>query len=85
MQNERKIHLVPRPELAVRLEECAQAPAKPPSKRHAVDAKDIVRETLVIARECRGVLASNPMTKDRLIVDLVASLAVARLKKRGQL
>lgn len=84
MQNERKIHLVPRPQLAIRLEECEQMPAKPPRKRLTVDAKDVVRETLAIAWECREVLAAHPISKDQLLVELVASLAVARLKKRGQ-
>jgi hypothetical protein len=49
-----------------------------------VGPQDIVRETLAIAWECREVLAAHPMSKDQLLVDLVASLAVARLKKRGQ-
>jgi hypothetical protein len=83
MQNERKIHLVPCPQLAVRSERCGPAPAKLPNKRHTLDAKDVVRETLAIARECREVLASNPTSKNQLLVDLVASLAVARLQKRG--
>jgi hypothetical protein len=48
-----------------------------------LDVKDIVRETLAIARECREVLAANPISKDQLLVDLVASLALARARKAG--
>ena len=41
------------------------------------DPKDIVRETLRIARECNQVLT------DQLFIELVASLVVVRLQKAG--
>jgi hypothetical protein len=52
-------------------------------KPRPLGPQDIVRETLAIAWECREVFGSNPISKNQLLVDLVASLAVARLKKRG--
>jgi hypothetical protein len=86
MQNERKIHLVLRPEPQFLRSQLREVPRAKPRKRKAVmpSPTDIVRETLAIAWECREVLAAHPMSKDQLLVDLVASLAVARLKKRGQ-
>ena len=85
MRNENRIHLVPsiEPNAAQRSEAHFVELARPSRRNHALDARDVVRETLAIARECREVLASNPNSKNRLLVDLVASLAVARLKKRG--
>ena len=84
MRNENRIHLVPSVEpKPMRHSESHFVELVRPRRNHALDARDIVRETLVIARECRGVLASNSTSKNRLLVDLVASLAVARLKKRG--
>ena len=85
MRSENKIHLVPSVEpKSVRHSEARFVELVRPTRRNqALDARDVVRETLAIARECREVLASNPNSKNRLLVDLVASLAVARLKKRG--
>jgi len=85
MQSERKIHLVSRPDPQfLRSEVRDTARIKPKKKKvMLVGPQDLVRETLAIAWECREVLASNPIAKNQLLVDLVASLAVARLKKRG--
>lgn len=86
MQNERKIHLVPRPEPqpATTSRVVVVRRAKQLKRKPAVlDVKDIVRETLAIARDCREVLAANPISKDQLLVDLVASLALARARKAG--
>jgi len=84
MQKVNRIHLVPsiEPKPATHSESNFVELVRP-RRNQALDARDIVRETLAIARDCRGVLASNPNSKNRLLVDLVASLAVARLKKRG--
>jgi hypothetical protein len=86
MQNERKIHLVPRTEAqpaptsrVVVVRRTKQLKRKPA----VLDVKDIVRETLAIARDCREVLAANPISKDQLLIDLVASLALARARKAG--
>ncbi len=82
MQKVNRIHLVPAIEpKPARHPESQFVELVRPRRNQALDARDIVRETLVIARECREVLASN--TTSKLFVDLVASLAVARLKKRG--
>ncbi len=83
MQSENRIHLVPllEPKAAKHSESRFVELARPSRRNHALDARDIVRETLVIARECREVLASSSSSKNHLLVDLVASLAVARLKK----
>jgi hypothetical protein len=82
MQDKNRIHLVPQREpRRAKLYEIQ--PVKPSTDGPLLDAKDIVRETLAIARECGEVIAIHP-TSSPLLVDLVASLAVARLKKRGQ-
>jgi len=82
MQKVNRIHLVPSLEpKPVRHSEAHFVELVRPRRNQAVDARDIVRETLAIARDCREVLTSN--TTSKLLVDLVASLAVARLKKRG--
>ena len=44
---------------------------------------DIVRETLTIARECDEALANSDLKKDRVLIDLVASLVIVRLRKAG--
>ena len=83
MQKENRIHLVPSVEpKPVRHSESHFVELVRPRRNQALDARDIVRETLAIARECREVLAGST-TRNHLLVDLVASLAVARLKKRG--
>jgi len=86
MQNENRIHLVPRPEPrpASVQEACEEPQAKPPKRKSSLDPRDLVRETLAIAGECREVLSSPHPAKNQLLVDLVASLAVARLRKRGR-
>ena len=58
----------------------AKQPTPASPSAHSVDAKDIVRETLAIVRECRDVLTAD---QDQLLVELVTSLALARSKKRG--
>ena len=85
MQNESKIHLVPRPESQFLRPRLRIVPRSKPRKRKVVmlTPQDIVRETLVIAREHSEVLAGGPVSKDRLLIDLVASLALARLRKAG--
>jgi hypothetical protein len=86
MQNERKIHLVPRtePQPAPTSRVVVVRRTKQLKRKPAVlDVKDIVRETLAIARDCREVLAANPISKDQLLIDLVASLALARARKAG--
>ena len=86
MQNEKRIHLVPRPEpqpaITSRLVVVRRA-KQHKRKPAALDFKDIVRETLAFAWECREVLAANPVSKDQLLVELVASLALSRLRKAG--
>jgi hypothetical protein len=47
---------------------------------HAINPKDIVRETLAIVLECKEVLSAD---QDQLLVELVTSLALARSKRRG--
>jgi len=86
MQNENRIHLVPRPgpRLASAREQFEEPQATPPKRKSTLDPRDLVRETLAIARECREVLAGPRSAKNQLLVDLVASLAVARLQKRGR-
>jgi hypothetical protein len=86
MQNESKIHLVSRPEAQFLRPQLRVVPRSKPRKRKvaALTAQDIVRETLVIAREHRDVLAGGPISKDHLLIDLVASLALARIRKAGQ-
>jgi hypothetical protein len=84
MHDKNRIHLVPQHEARL------AGPAKLTEIRRTIsiteapnlDPKDIVRETLAIAGECREVLSFRS-TQSQLLVDLVASLAVARLKKRG--
>jgi hypothetical protein len=83
MQSENRIHLVPILEPKAKYSESRFVELVRPRRNQALDARDIVRETLAIARECRRVLASST-TKNQLLVDLVASLAIARAKKRGQ-
>jgi hypothetical protein len=84
MQNERKIHLVSGPEPQfLRSEVRDTARIKRRKKLRTVGAQDIVRETLAIAWECREVLAVHPISKDQLLVELVASLALARIRKAG--
>jgi hypothetical protein len=83
MQKENRIHLVPYVEpKPVRHSESHFVELVRPRRSQALDARDVVRETLAIARDCREVLASST-AKNQLLVDLVVSLAVARLKKRG--
>jgi hypothetical protein len=83
MQSENRIHLVPCVEpKPARHPEARFVELVRPRRNQALAARDIVRETLAIARECRKVVASSS-AKNQLLVDLVASLAVARLKKRG--
>ena len=65
MHTEHKIHLVPRAGLA-----SAQA------KRRQLDPREIVRETLAIMHECSQAFESN-----ELLVDLVTSVIVVRMKK----
>jgi hypothetical protein len=52
----------------------------PLTERTIFGLEGIVRETLAIARECSQVLAAD-LQKDRLLVELVSSLVVARLRK----
>jgi hypothetical protein len=84
MLKENRIHLVPSTESgeANHSEPRFVELVRPARRNQGLDARDIVRETLAIARECRKVVASSN-AKNQLLVDLVASLAVARLKKRG--
>jgi hypothetical protein len=86
MQNEKRIHLVPRPEpqpaITSRLVVVRRA-KQHKRKPAALDFKDIVRETLAIAWECREVLAAHPVSKDQLLIELVASLAMVRAGKGG--
>ena len=83
MQKVNRIHLVPSLEpKPVRHSESNFVELVRPRRNQAPNARDIVRETLAIARECRKVVASSN-AKNQLLVDLVASLAVTRLKKRG--
>jgi hypothetical protein len=77
MHADSKIHLVGRPELQ---------PISKSESRKKAQAKqvgDIVRETLTVARECVEALAESDFEKDQLLIDLVASLVVARLRKAG--
>jgi hypothetical protein len=48
-----------------------------------LDPRDIVRETLTVVRECDGALAGIDLKKDHLLVELVASLVVVRLRRAG--
>ena len=86
MQNESKIHLVPRPDHQFLRPTLRVVPRSKTRKRKiaALTPQDIVRETLVIAREHSEVLAGALVSKDRLLIDLVASLALARIRKAGQ-
>lgn len=68
MQDLNRIHLVPSVE------------PRSGKKKPRFDSRDIVRETLLIARECNEVVTA---CKSQLLIDLVASLAEARLRKRG--
>jgi hypothetical protein len=84
MHDKNRIHLVPqdepRPAAAAKLTEIRRTISI--TEAPNLDPKDIVRETLAIAGECSEVLSIRS-TQSQLLVDLVASLAVARLKKRG--
>lgn len=64
-EQSKKIHLVGHGKLQVR----------------QLDPKDIVRETLTIARDCGQAPAGIDLKKDHLLVELVASLVVVRLRK----
>jgi hypothetical protein len=85
MQNESKIHLVPRPDSQFLRPRLRVVPRSKPRKRKVavLTPQDIVRETLAIARQHSEVLAGGPIPKDQLLIDLVASLALARLRKAG--
>ena len=48
-----------------------------------LDPRDIVRETLTVIRECDGALAGSDPEQDHLLIELVASLVVVRLRKTG--
>ena len=50
-----------------------------PEAPRPIDAKDIVRETLLILQECYPALTES----DQLLLDLVTSLVVIRLQKAG--
>jgi hypothetical protein len=74
-----RIHLVGRNELQSTLNSQLRIlPAIEP-----LDPQDIVRETLTVAGECGDVLAGIDLRKDQLLVELVASLVVVRLRKAG--
>jgi hypothetical protein len=85
MQSENKIHLVPRPETQFLRPQLHVVPRAKTRKRRvaALTPQDIVRETLAIARQHSEVLAGGPISKDQLLIDLVASLALARIRKVG--
>jgi hypothetical protein len=51
-----------------------------PEAPRPIEAKDIVRETLLILQECNPALTES----DPLLVDLVTSLVVIRLQKAGR-
>jgi hypothetical protein len=74
MHNHSKIHLAGRSELQL---------AGNPATISGDQVTDIVRETLTIARECDEALASSDLKKDRVLIDLVASLVIVRLRKAG--
>jgi len=50
-----------------------------PEASRPIEAKDIVRETLLILQECYPALTKS----DQLLVDLVTSLVLIRLQKAG--
>jgi polysaccharide deacetylase 2 family uncharacterized protein YibQ len=77
MHNESKIHLVARREL--------QSARNTASREGSALAKvgDIVRETLTVARECSEALAGSDLRKDQLLIELIASVVVVRLRKAG--
>jgi hypothetical protein len=77
MQSENKIHLVPRTETQFLRPQLRVVPRAKTRKRKVtvLTPQDIVRETLVIAREHQEVLAGGHISKDQLLIDLVASLA----------
>ena len=80
MQNQNRIHLVGRNELQSTLN--AQLRILP-ADREPLSPEDIVRETLTVAHECGDVLAGVDVHQDQLLVELVASLVVVRLRKAG--
>ena len=79
MQNQNRIHLVGRNELQSTLN--SQLRILPAVT--SLDAQDIVRETLTVAHECGDALAGIDVCQDQLLVELVASLVVVRLRKAG--
>ena len=79
MQNQNRIHLVGRNELQSTLNSQLRIlPAAP-----LLNPEDIVRETLTVAHECGDALAGIDADKDQLLVELVASLVIVRLRKVG--
>ena len=78
MHNDSKIHLVARREVQ-------KARDTPPREGSALvkQVGDIVRETLTVARECNEAIARSDLKKDQLLIELVASLVVVRLRKAG--
>ena len=79
MHTNSKIHLVDRrqPQSAIESEPGALPP------RRQIEPVEIVRETLAIAHECGQTLSGIDLKKDQLLIELVASLVVVRLRKAG--
>ena len=80
MQNQNRIHLVGRNELQSTLNSQLRIL---PATREALNPEDIVRETLTVARECGDALVGIAVRQDQLLIELVASLVVVRLRKAG--
>jgi hypothetical protein len=72
MQNDTRIHLVG----------CREYQSATDSELSR-NIGDIVRETLTIARDCDEELARSNLKKDPLLIELIASLVVVRLRKAG--
>lgn len=80
MQNQNRIHLVGGQELQSALNSQLRIL---PAMNEALSPEDIVRETLTVAHECGDALFGIDVRKDQLLVELVASLVVVRLRKAG--
>jgi hypothetical protein len=74
-----RIHLVGRNELQSTLNSQLRILPAPT----VLNTEDIVRETLTVAHECGEALVGIDLRKDQLLVELVASLVVVRLRKAG--
>jgi hypothetical protein len=79
MQRNSEIHLVGRRDLHA----ATNAALEDVHPLTNLNPQDIVRETLNIAHECGEALAEVDIKKDQLLVELVSSLVVVRLRKAG--